>query len=499
MKANNLINKTESLGQKKWFLWSIWGLYTFLVIALCSIHEPWGDEHNVWSMVYRLSFGELWNAMRSEGHFCLWHLCVWPWVNIFGMDYHALFVASSLLMSGAVWLLLFKLEFSFIGKLFIIFSSPFFYYFPVVARCYALIPPILIAIAIVYQKQKNPFLYCFLIGLLAHTHAYMEGMVGILWCLFIYYYVYIPYKHGEPQRAKKNGWASLITIVLVILAFVQIMGGITDAAEGTSVAMNRVNHTTDWLLYVYEKHRIQLSMTLHQHVSSLVPKIDLPITLFLYVAITILLYKLIQLSQRKAECIWIVFVSVIWQILFAINIYCMQFQRVYLLYLPILYITWITYNNDKKIKRYATYVVICFWLLNTPAQYDILKDITQEYCSDVSVAKQLEKSITEDYPIISYGAESSRLLKKDVLLADETKNSLENILLEVYPTDSILYLITSHDLTSLHNDRLTFNKICTNIEGNNEFTGIGYELEVGLYTVTRHAQTSECNIYRADR
>ena len=74
-----------------------------------------------------------------------------------------------------------------------------------------------------------------------------------------------------------------------------------------------------------------------------------------------------------------------------------------------------------------------------------------------------------------------------------------NILLEVYPTDSILYLITSHDVTSLHNDRLTFNKICTNIEGNNEFTGIGYELEVGLYTVTRHAQTSECNIYRANR
>ena len=488
MKANNLINKTESLGQKKWFLWSIWGLYTFLVIALCSIHEPWGDEHNVWSMVYRLSFGELWNAMRSEGHFCLWHLCVWPWVNIFGMDYHALFVASSLLMSGAVWLLLFKLEFSFIGKLFIIFSSPFFYYFPVVARCYALIPPILIAIAIVYQKQKNPFLYCFLIGLLAHTHAYMEGMVGILWCLFIYYYVYIPYIHGEPQRAKKNGWASLITIVLVLLAFVQIMGGITDAAEGTSVAMNRVNHTTDWLLYVYEKHHIQLSMTLHQHVSSLVPKIDLPITLFLYVAITILLYKLIQLSQRKAECIWIVFVSVIWQILFAINIYCMWFQRVYLLYLPILYITWITYNNDKDIKRYATYVVICFWLLNTPAQYDILHDITKEYCFDVSVAKQLDKNITRDYPIISYGAESSRLLEKQVLFVDEHKDSLEKVLLQVYPEDSVMYLITPRDISSFNGDKFTIEEIYSGIEGNHEFTGIGYESKIGLYNVTRHAK-----------
>ena len=140
MKANSVINKIETWGNNRWILWGIWAAYTMLVVALCSIHEPWGDEHNVWSMVYRLSFSELWDAMRGEGHFCLWHLCVWPWVNLFGMDYHALFVASTILMSGAVWLLLFKLDFSFIGKLLIVFSAPFFYDFPVVSRCYALIP-----------------------------------------------------------------------------------------------------------------------------------------------------------------------------------------------------------------------------------------------------------------------------------------------------------------------------------------------------------------------
>lgn len=486
MKASNLINKTESLGQRKWFLWSIWGLYTLLVIALCSIHEPWGDEHNVWSMVYRLSFGELWNAMRGEGHFCLWHLCVWPWVNIFGMDYHALFVASSILMSGAVWLLLFKLDFSFIGKLFIAFSSPFFYYFPVVARCYALIPPILIASAIVYQKKKNPFLYCFLIGLLAHTHAYMEGMVGILWCLFIYYYVYIPYKSGELQRAKKNAWASLITIALVLLAFMQIMGGIVDAADGTSVAMDRVNHPTDWLLYVYEKHHIQLFTTMHQHISNFIPKIDLPITLILYVAIIILSYKLIQLSKRKAEYNWIIIVSVIWQILFAINIYCMWFQRVYLLYLPILYIAWIAYNDNKNATRYATYIVICFWLLNTPAQYDILQDMVDIYSYDVLAAKQMDSSMPDKKrPVIAFDTHCVGLLRTMTKSISKIDN-LDSVLLYNFEQHHDFYVITSEELDTTNIKSHHVDKLYSTIEGTNTFTDNGNgKKEIFLYSVLK--------------
>ena len=480
MKANDFIEKVESFGQKKWILWGIWGIYTLLIIALCSIHEPWSDEYHVWGMVSHLSFHELWDAMRVEGHFCLWHLCVWPWVNVFGMDYNALFVASSLLMSGAVWLLLFKLKFSFIGKLFIVFSSPFFYYFPVVARCYSLIPPILIATAIVYQKQKNPFLYCFLVGLLAHTHAYMEGMVGILWCLFIYYYVYIPYKNGESQRAKKNAYASIITVGFVLLAFMQIMGGIVDAIEGTSVAMNRVSNDTDWLLSVYGKHHIKLSTTLHQRVSNFVPKIDLPITLFLYVTVSILLYKLIQLSKDKTEYIWIVFVSVIWQILFAINIYSMWFQRVYLLYLPILYVIWISSSNDKKIGRYATYIVICLWLLNTPAQNDIIKDIVGVYSHDLYAANQIEQMISDKTrPVVAYETFCGELLS-NISYHDSNTMNIDSIL-ALYNKDMMgVYLISSKeiDTTDFSNNSVEF--LYTTIEGADEF---GYALVNGKRTV----------------
>lgn len=488
MKANKYIDKIEYLGQDILIKWVVWISYTIIVAVLCSIHEPWGDEHHVWSMVYRMSLPELWSSMRIEGHFMLWHLCVLPWVKLFDMDYHALFVTSTIIMSLGVWLMLFKLEFSFIGKLFIIFSAPFLYYFPVIARCYALIPPILIALAVVNQSKKHPYLFCFLIGLLAHTHAYMEGMVGIIWCLFVYDYVYIPYKRGEIQRAKRNGWASLVTVALVLLAFMQVMGGIADAASGTSVAMKRVSSPVGWILSVYEKHHIQITTTLHTHVSACIPNIDLAITLSLYVAITILSFLFIQKTNNKKGNVLIIGVTIIWQILFALNIYSMQFQRIYLLYMPILYVIWSGYNNINI--KYSIWIVVCVWLLNTPAQYDILKDIKQEYCYDVTAAKHLKTSLPEGCHLLSYAEECSRLLKNEIMFLDERINNgetLDAILLNTYPNNSVLYLITSDNIDSVRHRglQLPIEKICATIEGNNTFTGIGYERNIYLYKITR--------------
>lgn len=481
----NIFNKIEAIGQNRWAKWSVWGLYTLLVVFLCSIHEPWADEHNVLRMVYHLSFSELWNAMRIEGHFCLWHLCVWPWVRIFGMDYHAIYVASTILMLGAVWLMLFKLDFSFIGKLFIIFSAPFFYYFPVIARCYALIPPILVALAIVYQKQKNPFLYCFLIGLLAHTHAYMEGMVAVLWCLFVYYYVYIPYRNGEMAKAKKNGWASLITVILVLLAFVQIIGGIADAAEGTSVAMKNVNAHWQWVMYVYDKHHIQLTTTLHQFLH-FIPKVDLPITLSLYVIITILMYKIIRQSANNKQYVWIISVSVVWQILFALNIYNMWYQRVYLLFFPLLYVLWIAYTNEESVQKYVTYICLCLWLLNTPAQYDILQDIRDVYSYDVAAYEQIESHLTDKIqPIINCNSTCGYLLQeKATLLVDQSK--LEATLNEEFREVPALYVLIPEEIDSSVVRKYDVECVCATTEDANGFTDCGNRSHlVRLYNLKR--------------
>lgn len=484
MKANNLsfIDQIEKCGSNKWILWGTWAIYTLLVITLCSIHEPWGDEYHVWSMVYRLSFPELIDAMRDEGHFCLWHLCVWPWVRIFGMDYHAIFVASTILMSLTVWLLLFKLRFSFIGKLLVIFSSPFIYHFPVISRCYALIPPIVVALAVVYQGKKNPFLYCFLIGLLAHTHAYMEGMVAVLWCLFVYYQVFIPYKQRNVHIAKKNLYASLITVFMVLLAFAQIAGGIIDAKHGTSVAMNRINHPSDWILYIYENHRIRLTATLNQYLGNWIPKIDLPITLSFYCIIVISMFILLQRTDDKKKCLWIICVSVFWQIVFAINIYCMWFQRVYLLYIPILFVLWTWYNE--KNRKYVLWVVACFWMLNTPSDYRLLKDITTEFCFDVRLAQQIEKKLPKSAVVYTdEWAQPGMLLKHPIIYiydAEHRSHVFTN------GDDNIIYYLATTRLDTVNIENAKISLLWTGEEGNHEFTGIGHKQEIMLYEIERH-------------
>ena len=162
-------NWLERQGSKLSTLWLIWGVYTLIVIVFAWRHEPWYDEYHAWGMVNRMDFIQLWNAMRKEGHFIFWHMCLWPFVKWFGMDWRALYCVSVPLMSLAAWLLLFRVRFPFFGKLLVVFSAPFFYFYAVIARCYALIPPILMGLASLYQQKKRPVLYCLLLGLLAEN------------------------------------------------------------------------------------------------------------------------------------------------------------------------------------------------------------------------------------------------------------------------------------------------------------------------------------------
>ena len=151
-------DRLEICGEKQSCKWLVWGLYTLITIIFAFRHEPWYDEYHAWGMVNQMDFVQLWKAMRIEGHFVLWHLCLWPFVKWFGMDWHCLYCVSVPLMSLAAWLLLFKVRFPFVGKLLVIFSAPFFYYYPVISRCYALIPPIMMGLVVLYQQKKHPLL-----------------------------------------------------------------------------------------------------------------------------------------------------------------------------------------------------------------------------------------------------------------------------------------------------------------------------------------------------
>ena len=395
-----LIPKLNIMKVNKWlnspsFYWGSFLIYCLWVIISAIQHEPNGDEYHVWGMVYDMNLSELWSTMSSEGHFITWHILQWPFVKWLGMDYHCIYIVSVSLMILAAWLLIFKLDFNIIGKLVILFSAPFCYYFPIVARCYALIPPILVGLAILYQKKEKPFLYCLLLGLLANTHAYIEGLVAILWCLFVYNQVYCLWK-TNPIEAKRNLYASLITIAFVIFAFAQVVGGLISVEQGINPPGEGKNTLERWFTIYNNKNRFKLFTTLHDYFR-FIPKLDVLATILLWIFVVIGSYECIKHSKHiKWQIICILFFGISWQIFFACNIYGMNWQRIHLPYFILVFVVWIIYEKGKK--KWSNIALIAFWMLNTSSQHVMVKDFCQRKECDVEIAKQYDALITEDAP-----------------------------------------------------------------------------------------------------
>lgn len=450
--------------------WAVWALYTVIIIFLALHHEPWADEYKVWHMAYTLSLPDLIGAMRVEGHFCLWHLLVWPFVRIFGMDWHALYAVSIPLMSLAAWLILFKLKFNFSAKLFLIFSAPFLYSFPVVARCYALIPPILAIIVILWQRKSSPFWFCLFVGLLAHTHAYMEGLVGIIWCIFVYKYV-ISFWNTDRQRARRNLYASGVTFLMVLLAFLQIEGSIVDAGNGTGPAFKSAQSWDSWILEWMTAHRFRIFTTLRNAFGTWIPNLDLVIAIasLAVFSVAVSFFAAQQEHLNRKEIAWIVTAGSLWQLYFATNIYFMQFQRTYLFLAPVILILGMYYHP--RVGKMCLVALGALWMLNTPSQYIIPKDILKEYNYDTGNARTINELIPENATIICDGVSSARLLKRDITWDDiETINDLP---------DDVWYI--SYDETVKVPDNYQITPVWSGIEGNAEITDIQYEVPIYLY------------------
>lgn len=371
---------------KRVVLFFFWAVYTTIIIFLCLNHEPFGDEYKVWGIAKRMTVPEIWSFMRIEGHFCLWHLINKLWIVLFGMDYHAIFLSSCILMSLAAYLLLFKLNLHILGKLLILFSYPFLYQFPVISRCYALIPPIIIGIAVLYKKLPSySWLYCLLVGLLAHTHVYMEGLVGVLWCVYVWDNVKNKYKKDR-KCAKKNICYSLITIFLVGLAFLQIVGGIKDFNEG--IAPNRQQDPGELISSLYWTYSTHFIDFINIHFPSIpLLRVDFVISVCLWCFFFIEFYKyIISNSKEKLKYTLIILVGIGFQFLFAINVYGMGNQRLFLPWIVVVFVLMIGYNvanSDLFLKMF-----IPFWIFSCIDHTGVIRwDYNHLFAGDIKILK----------------------------------------------------------------------------------------------------------------
>src|ERR1700722_17564643 len=131
------------------------GAYALLVAFTIYRHEPWADEAQSWLLARDASVAQLWgHLLHYEGTPGLWQTLLHALIQL-GLPYSAYDFVSASLELAAVYLLLRYAPL----PLFIRISLPFTYYlcyqYAVIARSYAVIAPLLFAVAVLYPQASR--------------------------------------------------------------------------------------------------------------------------------------------------------------------------------------------------------------------------------------------------------------------------------------------------------------------------------------------------------
>lgn len=368
---------------KKWMLLAG---YTVCVVLLAFIHEPWIDELHAWLMARDMSFGELLSAMKIEGHFCLWFLILMPFAKA-GLGVYWLQIISIAFMLIAAWLLVFKTDFSLLAKVAILLSFPTVYQFPVISRCYALIPPILFGIALCYKDlDKNKWIFAVLVGLLAHTHVYMEGMVLALFLVYIFEMILPKFRL---KLLKLVDLGPLVVIVIfVLLAFMQVARNPLSPVYynlGDSQVVWDTKGISPTISYLFKGYSILPYGLFEGGIKELIAYS------LGFIPMLILTWMIISGYTRTGRFVSIL--SIGWQILISILVFTFGHQRVYLPFFIFLTVFIMIGKENKQINT----MIICLCVLASVSGYSryIRNDIPMNYSS----FKPLAKAIKEVIPI----------------------------------------------------------------------------------------------------
>ena len=205
-------------------------LFAILLIAVYAVingillyfHEPWRDEAQAWLIARDLTFWEIPSQMSYEGHPCLWHWILYPFAHM-GLPYITINIVSYVIMLAATAFMVWKAPFPIWVKVLFALSPCLTYFYPVIARSYCLIPPILFALAYLYPTRKeHPCRYTIFIALLVQTHVIMEMMALMLSLLLLIEYARDIYITRNRRKALHYILALLIPLISAIFLLYQL-------------------------------------------------------------------------------------------------------------------------------------------------------------------------------------------------------------------------------------------------------------------------------------
>lgn len=334
--------------------------------------------------------------MKYEGHFLLWYLILMPFAKL-GFSYYTINIISWVITSLSVWLILDKAPFEFYKRVLLIFTFPLLYLFPIVSRCYCIIPLAIVLMCIFYEnRKKNPLKYLLSIVLLANTHVIMLGMVGIV----ILDYIFEIYKDSNSisvQEKKKRVNCLVITIILLIITIWPLLG---------CLSTNQDLGTTNYLVLKVFRAIFYYPFLLIMQIFYFFMFNTITISFVLIIAWILLFYEIKNYPITYLK----VFLVIMWQCLIYSFIFGLSTQRASTIVFILLYFKWINTYKDKdenKSKKIDKKILDIFWSLLVIINiiggilYVIICEIPYNCSNAYQIGNYINENISEKSIILS--------------------------------------------------------------------------------------------------
>lgn len=383
---------------------TVFFLYLFISLCLVFCHEPWEDELQAWCIAQELSIPEIFHQMRYEGHFALWYLLLKPFIWL-KMPLSMLNILSWLLCVVAAGMFLVSRMIGKPVKILILLSCPMLYWFPVVARNYALIPLALTLLAGLYPvRLKKPFAYAFSLLLLVHSHAYMEGFAGALG--FFFAWDLLKHCRRMPCRIKlKTAVVLMLTGAGVTAAFLQVAPAFGTSSFAPASAASLLDNAASIPARILNV-LIRLGADFSGWFGKFIGR-NTAIGLF-YGAISAALFQLQRTRGFRPAIIFLI--GFFWQVLFGVLIYPIALHRVYLPFLMLIFCYALPMRKKrlrnirspfsrKLLKSQVPLVVLGVMTLLDTLHY-VAMDFSLPFSNQSQIAFYIENNVPKDKKIV---------------------------------------------------------------------------------------------------
>lgn len=318
--------------------------YSILTFFLCYKHEILRDEAQAWLIARDLDPIGIIKQMWYEGHPSLWHSILFPFAKL-GFKVGFIKYISWSIMEINAFLILRYSKFPTIVKFAILFSSPYLYFYPAIARSYCLIPLFLTLISIYYNKRhNNVIMYTFLICLLQHTHVLMFASSIILYLIFLYE-MFI-----ENNRRDKF---ILMSFLLFLFSTILFLFQLVPAYFLCSVIFSNVENGR--LLSLLDIYYSKLFYFISGYINR-------------FLCVFFIFFVCFFCDKIKIKIIFLI--SIFFQFFIHLK-YSVSDQRAYLIFLIVIFVFEISLNEFKRrnILCYVTIIILSFFSIFNKNRY----------------------------------------------------------------------------------------------------------------------------------